>query len=249
MSKYEIVKIDNVEVTLDLSLFYKSEELYFNATEVARAFGKDVREWFKSQETNDYLKAVLNEYQFLNDGISHQLEFGKLVKTSRGRYGGTYLHNILALVFARWCSAKIAVKLDKFLFDKIREEQYRKVKRLEAKTGYRPLTDAIMEAHDPCNFYHYSNEADLLNRIITGKSSKKLKEEFETENVREIFNAREIHALENLQRANTVLIQLGFSYDDRKEKLSELYIKKFSQQACDNYILPNLENSDPKLLQ
>ena len=116
------------------------------------------------------MKAILEEYPVLNRGNSPQLEFGILVKRCRGRYGGTYLHNILALPFARWCSAKIAVKLDKFLLEKIREEQFRKSNRLTAKTGYRPMTDAIQEAHDPCNFYHYSNEAEMLNKIIKGKT-------------------------------------------------------------------------------
>jgi len=238
MSKYEIINIDDVEVTLDLSLFQKSEELYFNATEIAKCFGKDVREWTKSQEVKDYLKAILEEYPILIEGKTPQLEFGKLIKTSKGRYGGTYLHNILALSFARWCSAKIAVKLDKYLLEKIREEQHRKAKRLEAKTGYRPMTDAIQEAHDPCNFYHFANEADMITKIITGKNAKQIKEEFETENVRDCLDAREIHALENLQRANTVLIQMNVLYEERKEKLKELYEKKFSQKACDNYILP-----------
>ena len=238
MSKYEIVKIDEVEVTLDLSLFQKSEELYFNATEIAKYFGKDVREWPKSTETQEYLKAILEEYPSLIDGKTPQLEFGKLIKTSRGRYGGTYLHNILALSFARWCSAKIAVKLDKFLIEKIREEQCRKAKILEAKTGYRPMTDAIQEAHDPCNFYHFSNEADMITKIITGKNAKQLKEEFKTEKVRECLNAREIHALENLQRANTIFIQMDLPYTERKEKLIALYNKRFSQIACDNYKLP-----------
>lgn len=244
MNKYEIVKINDVEVTLDLSLFYKTEELYFNATEVAKAFGKDVREWTKSQEVKDYLMAILEEYPSLNEGNSPQLEFGKLIKSSRGRYGGTYLHNILALPFARWCSAKIAVKLDKFLIEKIRKEQFRKAKRLEAKTGYKPMTDAINEAHNPVMFYHFSNEADLLNKIIKGKTSKQLKDEYDTENVRECYCAQEVYALENLQRINTALIQLGESFEIRKEKLTKIYKEKFSFEAILKEAHLEIENKE-----
>lgn len=236
MIKYEVANIDGVDITLDLSIFQKTDELYFNATEVAQYYGKNIKEWFKNVETKEYLEQVLIAYPFLNGGNSTHLEFGKLVKTSKGRYGGTYLHNILALPFARWCSAKIAVQLDKFLMTKIKEEQIRKMERLKARTGYLPLTNAIQEAHDPCEFYHYSNEANMITKIIMGKNAKQLKEELDTENVRDAMNVREIHALENLQRANTVLIQMGISYDDRKEKLTTLYNKKFSQEACDNHI-------------
>lgn len=214
-------------------MFAKTEELYFNATDVAKAFGKDIKEWFKNKETTEYLTAILEVYPILKGGNSPYLEFGKLIKTSRGRYGGTYLHNILALPFARWCSAHIAVKLDQFLIEKIRQEQHRKYKRLEAKTGYRPMTDAIQEAHDPCEFYHFVTEANMITKIIMGKNAKQLKEEFEADDVRDCMNAREIHALENLQRANTVLIQMGFEYEERKEKLKRLYEKKFSELAIE----------------
>lgn len=78
MSKYEIVLIDNIEVSLDLSMFSKTEELYFNATDISKSFGKDIREWFKNNETIEYLNAVLKEYKFLIDGNSPHLEFGKL---------------------------------------------------------------------------------------------------------------------------------------------------------------------------
>ena len=258
MSKYEIVKIENVEVTLDLSIFHKTEELWFNATEIAKAFGKEVKDWLKYDETRDFFESLIRQYPYLllnSKGDSQSLlrdpenRYSYIVKATRGRFGGTLLHKLCAFEFCRWCSKDFAVAMDKSLIEFIRKEQYRKMGRLEAKTGYRPLTDAIMEAHDPCKFYHYTNEADLLNFVITGKTAKKIREEFGVDNPRDIYSGQQLNALNNLQRANTVFIQMGYEYDIRKQMLEKLYRDKFSQEAIDNSESSILENRNTCLCQ
>ena len=253
MARYEVVKIDKVEVSLDLSMFRKTEEFWFNATDIAKVFGKEVKDWIKYEDTREFFEALLKKYPYLlkNSKCDSQSllrdpenRYSYLVKTTKGRYGGTLLHRLCAFEFGRWCSKDFAVAMDAKFIELLREEQHRKAKRLEAKTGYRPMTDAIMEAHDPTMFYHYSNEADLINKIITGKNAKQLKEIFETENIRECLDARELKALENLQRANTVYIQMEMPYEERKEKLIQLYNKKFSQEAIDNTDFKKLEEKD-----
>jgi len=103
MSKYEIVKIDDVEVALDLSIFQKTEEFWFNATDVAKVFGKEVRDWLKYDDTHNFFEALLRAYPhtFVNSKCDLQspLEdprnrYSYLVKTTRGRYGGTLLHRL-----------------------------------------------------------------------------------------------------------------------------------------------------------
>jgi len=240
MKKYEVIKIDDVEVSLDLSMFHKTEELWFNATDVAKHFGKEAKEWLKRDEAKGFFEALIRAYPYLlknsNRASDDHLELQKnrysyIVKTTRGRYGGTLLHRLCAFEFGRWCSKDFAVAMDRELLEFIRKEQYRKMGRLEAKTGYRPLTDAIMEAHNPTEFYHYTNEADMINRIITGKTAKQLKEEFNTKDIRECMCVQEIKALVNLQRINTALIQLGHSFQERKEQLQKVYKDKFSLEA------------------
>lgn len=262
--KYEIAAIENIQVTLDLSFFDKQEEIYFNATDIARSFEKDIRNWLKLEETTLYCEAVLEERPdlknsncgvipqlenqkqslkeqnstileenpSLNMGISTYLKYGKLIQTARGRYGGTYLHNILAIPFARWCSPQLAFKLDKYLTEKIKDEHLRKEKRLEAKTGFKPMTDAIQQAHEDAKGYHFSNECNMLTKIIKGKNAKQLRIEYNVDDVRRLFNADEMKALVELQEINTSLLKIGMEYEARKEALKKCYDKARSTLIC-----------------
>lgn len=233
LKKYELATIDSIEVALDLSLFQKTGDLWFNATDVAKAFGKDAYQWLRNSESLEYLRAVLEEYPDLKpeSGTGFIKDFGKLVKKVRGRNGGTYLHKYLALAFCRWCSPRFAVKLDHFIIEYIEEQRKCCFARDLARMTYRPMTDAIQKAHNPIKFYHYSTETDMINRIVLGKNAKKLKEEFDIENIRDCMCAQEVLAVEHLQRANTTYIEDGISFEERKEMLTKRYHKHFSLEA------------------
>lgn len=77
---------------------------WINATEAARHFGKRPNEWLRLPETQEYMEAVARH---LNAGGSRNL-----IRTARGRLGGTWLHPKLAVSFARWLSADFAVWCD-----------------------------------------------------------------------------------------------------------------------------------------
>lgn len=85
--KYEVIEIDNAQVTVDISLLSKTEEMFFNATEIAKRFGKQPGDFLRLDSTNEYINEILVDSQ---TGIS-RLE--DLVRTVRGgRYPGTWLH-------------------------------------------------------------------------------------------------------------------------------------------------------------
>lgn len=55
--------------------------------------------------------------------------------------------------------------------------------RLIMKANYQPLMDAVYDSHDNPQFYHYSNEADLINRLVLfffSSANEKTKEIFFT---------------------------------------------------------------------
>ena len=223
MKKYEIVEIGKIDVSLDLSIFRKTEELWFSATDVAKQFDKRPADYLKTEPTEKYLKAVESRYD---------LSRNQLVKVVRGgKYQGTYLHKLLAFDFCRWCSPEFAVDMDKFLYDYIADERVRKAARNDAALEYRPMTDLIKEAHDPIKSWHYSNEADMINKIVLGMKAKQYKELNNIENVRDNLCAQELLAIKRLQVANTGMLDMGEEYDIRKEKLEKLYKKKFSLEA------------------
>ena len=126
MSKYQIIKIENIEVALDLSIFQKTEELWFNATDVARAFGKEVRSWVRHQDTKDFFEALIRAYPHMLKNFKGVPEapleldldrYSYIVKVTKGRYGGTLLHRLCAFEFGRWCSKDFAVAMDATLIE------------------------------------------------------------------------------------------------------------------------------------
>jgi len=126
------------------------------------------------------------------------------------------------LRFARWCSVPFEYQLDRWIEQRIDDEHQRKLARDSARTGYLPMTTAIQEAHDPAMNYHYSNEADLLNRVVLGMSAKQFKKANGVDSVRDGCDALQAHMLDKLQRINTSLIEIGMSFDDRRRQLQRL---------------------------
>ena len=115
-----------------------------------------------------------------------------------------------------------------------------KVKELEERSKlrveFRPMTDAIKEAHEEPKHYHYSNEADMINRIVLGKSAAQFRKHHEIgkkESVRDYMTELQMKAVIDLQRANTVFITMGMKFDERKEQLKKLFDKQFSQKLID----------------
>lgn len=218
MNKYEIFEIEKTEITVDVSMLFKEDSMFFNATEMAKPFNKSPSDFWKQSQNNDYLKSLITLYGGNKDSY---------VRTRTGRkYGGTWMAQKLALQFARWLSSDFGVKLDEWVLTRLKEEEKRKQDRLAAKTGYLELSIAVDNDHDPAKGYHFSNEANLINRIILGMDAKKFKELHEIENIRDSLSEFQIHAIKELQEIDTSFIKIGMEYQDRKEKLTEFYNKK-----------------------
>ena len=85
MSKYEVVTINNKLVSIDLSDLIKKENLFFNATEIAKQFGKLPANYLKSPNTQEYVMALNSRYSLGNSELIHV--------TNGGKYQGTWMHH------------------------------------------------------------------------------------------------------------------------------------------------------------
>jgi Rha family phage regulatory protein len=97
-----------------------------------------------------------------------------------------------------------------------------------AKLEHPAFTEAIMLAHPEPKHYHFSNEADMINRIVLGVSAKQFKQERglqDTSSIRPYLDADEIRAIETLQRADVGMLAILPEFERRKAALSELYGK------------------------
>lgn len=108
--------------------------------------------------------------------------------------------------------------------------------RSESKLEYKPMTDAIADAHEEIKPYHFSNESDLINRIVLGMTSSKFRKHHDiskTDSVRDYLSIKQLECIVALQRANTVYIEDGVDFQDRKEKLTSLFDRKHKQKLIE----------------
>lgn len=98
------------------------------------------------------------------------------------------------------------------------------------KMDYPALTRAIEQSHDEPKFYHFSNEINMINRIVLGVDAKHFKEENgidQKENsIRPYLTAEQIKAVEELQRIDVGLLVANLEFGQRKEILQSHYNRK-----------------------
>ena len=82
--------------------FDKGENLMVNATEMARPFGKTPKDWLRNQSTQDFISTLSAVRQILPTGLV-------LVQQGGSGEQGTWMHEDVALEFARWLSPAFAI--------------------------------------------------------------------------------------------------------------------------------------------
>lgn len=214
-----------------------TDEAWFNATAVAKRFGKNPADWLRQSDTAEYVAALAKRAG--NDGFL--TEFNKIkglkgesaaartrlmklvkatgfIKTKAGapeNGGGTWMHPRLGVAFARWLDIDFAIWCDEQIDGLLRgDAKDWKLARHEAASSFKVMTDAILytrsEAGKASAPYHFSNEARLVNWALSG--------EFKGLD-RDGLEKHELDLLAKLEVRNTVLIATGMKYEDRKHKL------------------------------
>ncbi len=86
----------------------RSTDGYVNATSMAKASGKEWFTYFKSDRATTYMEALSRNLQ---------MEVAALYKAKPGE--GTWIHQRLAVDFARWISAEFAVWMDGWFLEEL----------------------------------------------------------------------------------------------------------------------------------
>ena len=185
-----------------------NEDGWFNATKPAERYGKRPIDWIVQDSTKEYMEALAGH---LN------CEPESLLKTMRGKYGGTWLHPKLAVRFAQWLDVKFAVwcdiQIDNLLRGTHKHYDWQKI-RHEAASSYKVMSAVLQmsresqgKSSDP---RHYMTEAKLVNWALTG--------EFKGLD-RSALSGFELDMLARLEEQNAVLIGCGLEYATRKQAL------------------------------
>ena len=80
--------------------FISGENVMINATQMAKPFGKSPKDFLKTEQTKQYIIALSEVKKILSSD---------LVKVVYGDNGGTWMHEDVALEFARWLSPTFAI--------------------------------------------------------------------------------------------------------------------------------------------
>lgn len=103
---------------------------------------------------------------------------------------------------------------------------------VKARTEFPLLTENIKLLHEKPKPYHFSNECDMINRIVLGKSAKQFRLENNLEKgtgIRPYLTEVQINLIEKLQKVDIGLLVAFPNYEDRKRHL-EWYKQKWEEK-------------------
>ncbi len=97
---------------------------------------------------------------------------------------------------------------------------------LSARQEFPILAEMICRLHDNPKAYHFSNEADMLNRIVLGMPAKQFRLVNgikKGQSIRPYLTAKQIHALDRLQHLDYGLLYSCPDFQQRKQLLLAYY--------------------------
>lgn len=101
-----------------------------------------------------------------------------------------------------------------------------------ARMEFPLLTENIKLLHENPKPYHFSNECDMINRIVTGMSAKQFRQAHGLEkgtSIRPYQTDDQVKMVETLQKVYIGLLVAEPDYEQRKRHL-EWYFMKMSQK-------------------
>lgn len=101
----------------------------------------------------------------------------------------------------------------------------------EAKADFPEFTQAIMDSHKEPKRYHFSNELDMINRIVLGVSTKQFKEINnlgKVSSIRPYLKPGQAESIKNLQRIDIGLILAIPDFQQRKQILTTQFNRKIT---------------------
>ena len=190
---------------------------------------RKVADIFNKRHDN-ILKSIFNIKQSVEDEF-WLLHFKESKYKDRGKTYPEYLMTkdgfaLLVMGF----TGKKAMQFKIAYINKFNEmEEFIKVK-TQAKLGHPAFTDGVKLLHENPNHFHFANESDMVNKLVTGKTAKQFKTANGIDNkinsIRPYLTLSQIEEIEYLQMLDTGMMAGRLSYEQRKMSL-ELALIKF----------------------
>lgn len=188
------------------------------------------RYWLENLQTQELVQ------ELSDSGNPLSLNNSPITIIKGGKNQGTFVVKELVYAYAMWISPRFHLQVIR-AYDELVNQKVTLASKLpvrhDARVEYKPMQEALRqlreEAGKETKHFHYSNEADMLNRIVLGMTSKQYKEHhslLEDKSLRDTLTNLELAAFADLERANKTFIDLGYSFEERKEQLKTLFNRK-----------------------
>ena len=236
---------------------------YISLTDIDQKFdggGRHIENWLRNQNTVEYLETweslynpAFNSMQL--HGIKEQVGINRFllsakkwidmtnaigIKSSSGRYGGTFAHPDIAFHFCLWLSPTFQLYISKE-FQRLKKQEAIDqnqaldwdLKRSLAKINYKIHADAVKNHLVPLKIQdtkfeglYYASEADVLNLALFMVTAKDWREANPSVkgNLRDQATTEQLLVLANLENLNAEFIKMGLPKAERLSKLNEIAI-------------------------
>ena len=210
----------------------------YSLNDLHKAAGGD-----KKYQPSNFIR--LDNTQALADEIDRSSHLRNAInKQKGGNNQGTYACKELVYAYAMWISPEFNLRVIRAYDALVRGEIDRAkdlATRQTIKDEYLPMTNALKENRllegKEVKHFHFSNENNMIYRVLLGQTAKEYKELNGTDSVRDNLTPVEKQTLLSLQRANTTMLELGYGYQRRKEELENLYKRIWLDKLTQEHIM------------
>lgn len=132
------------------------------------------------------------------------------------------------------------------LSDRVVSLEKEKANLAEASLSFKEQSTALKNIREikgkETKHFHYSNEANMINSLILGRTAKAYREYNGFDNdvrLRDTLSPVELEAFTALRKSNEALINAGIEFEDRKKMLKSQLNLSFTQRLIDEMHLLN----------
>jgi Rha family phage regulatory protein len=209
----ELIVKDDYGVFADNQETARVDSLY-----VAKFFSKNHFHVLRDIETLD----CSDEFRQTNFGLtSYKDEQGKKRPCyTMTRDGFTFL--------VMGYRGKKAAKFKELYIQRFNEMEKTIKSLVEARQDFPLLTETIRQAHEEPKPYHYTNEMDMINRLVLGMSARQYREAHgipKGESIRPHLTKEQLKQIDTLQKVDVGFVLVVPEFEKRKEELKK-YLEK-----------------------
>lgn len=225
----------------------QNENGLYHINDLYRASGGNPR-----NQPSNFLRhsQTLDMIEVLNSSYMMSLP----VEVKEGRGGGTYVCKELVYAYAMWVSAEFSLRVihayDALVQGEL-ETAYKIATRQSTRDGHKAICHNLratrLEVGKETPTHVYTNECNMLNRIILGMTAKEFLEARGLDGTvvtRDLLTHDQLKAFDELQIVDASLLAVGDDYDTRKAKLQDLFNRRHARA-----LIAEFERMNPGLLE